>query len=118
VIAWVYRQRTGQLYGNGELAEVGYSGRDEGLNNGARQFEPNVGPIPRGVWKIVGRATNVTPLGWRLAYVNGMGTRGRSGFQVHGGKLDGTRTASHGCVVLSRHTRTRMSVGELIHVVR
>lgn len=113
---WTYSQSTGVLTLNGEHLETCYSGNGEGRNNGKFQFRRNVGPIPRGVWLVLGVQETPTPHSLRVSYKHGKGTMGRSGFLVHGAKRDGT-PSSQGCIICSRDTRKLMKPGSLLTVI-
>lgn len=49
---WIYHQSSGRLYYNGSYVEGGYSGQGSGENNPGMQNMANVGPIPRGEYRI------------------------------------------------------------------
>ena len=118
-VGWyVFEQATGQfiqhgLAGDELLDPTGYSGSFSagGINNPDKQYEKLVGPIPQGQYSI-GAATNFpTKLAFPLAPVPGTDTRGRDGFMIHGGCLDGTLRASTGCIIVDVATRTRIASG-------
>jgi hypothetical protein len=52
---YVYKQTTGQLMLNNEIIGAGYSGKGQGRNNPATENQKNVGPIPAGSYKIMGK---------------------------------------------------------------
>lgn len=90
---------------------LGYSGHGEGKNNPALQETPNVGPIPYGLWRIVGPPFDTPthgPFVMRLEPCEGTQTFGRDGFLIHGDSKIAAGTASHGCIVLPRATRERI----------
>lgn len=103
---WRYSQRTGELTRNGQEAGVGYSGRGNGRNNPLMENAQNIGPIPRGRYRIgtayihrtKGPVTmSLTPLGHTA--------HGRTHFLIHGDSVAHPGNASEGCIVLSRPVR-------------
>jgi hypothetical protein len=52
---YVYKQTTGQLMLDNQVIGTGYSGKGQGRNNPGMQNQKNVGPIPAGEWKIMGK---------------------------------------------------------------
>jgi hypothetical protein len=107
---WRYSQSTGRLLDpDGVERAVGYSGAPEARNDGTRQAERGVGPIPRGRWRIgppydgtrAGRGGFVLP----LLPLRGTITFGRSGFLCHGDSRAHPGTASRGCIILDHATR-------------
>lgn len=115
---YVFEQATGHfirhgLDGDHLLDRAGYSGSFSagGYNNPDKQYEKLVGPIPQGQYSI-GPATDFpTKLAFPLTPMAGTDTRGRGGFMIHGGCLDGTLRASTGCVIVDVATRTRIASG-------
>ena len=109
---WLYSQSTGLLWDARRLIiACGYSGCGDGKNRSAREAEPFVGPIPRGMWiigdpytseKVGPFALPLTPTGHRAL--------GRTDFLIHGDSLHSPGTASCGCIILSR------SIRETIHI--
>lgn len=103
---FTYRQRSGELLREGVVVGTGYSGRELGKNNPSFQGVKNTGPIPRGLWHIVGPPfTGHGPYVLRLVPGNNTETFDRSGFLIHGDSLQKPGTASQGCIVLPRHVR-------------
>jgi type VI secretion system (T6SS) effector TldE1-like protein len=87
--------------------EDGYAGHGQGVNNPDREAEQRVGPIPRGEYNI-GPAENhptTGPVSLRLTPSANTDTLGRSGFLIHGDNARGDRSASEGCIVVSRQSR-------------
>ena len=104
-MVWIYNNRTGKIYLNGEYIATGYSGKGIGLNNPGFEFKTDVGPIPAG-WYRIGvphdkennkHVLDLTPINHS--------SLGRSGFQIHGDNTAGNNTASKGCIILKRHIR-------------
>ncbi len=107
---WTYNQRTGQLTRNGRVMGVGYSGRSNGRNNPALEAVSNVGPIPRGRYRIGPQHAHPTkgPYTMGLTPV-GHGAQHRSHFLIHGDSIRHPGDASEGCIVLSRPVRQVIS---------
>lgn len=117
--ALLYDIRTGALFeasppvAGGEatpgkrLARGGYSGHPPFVNDPTAQAVVARGPIPVGNYNI-GRAFNHVRLGPCVFYLdpwNDNSMHGRSGFFIHGDNEFGNKTASHGCIILSRAIR-------------
>lgn len=108
---WTYTRSTGTLSdpdGN-IVARNGYSGAGDGRNNPAMENVRNVGPIPRGSYRI-GNARHSVRTGavsMDLTPETGTATFGRSAFMIHGDNLD--HTASTGCVILGRPVREQIN---------
>lgn len=107
---WKYSQSTGRLSLNGDFEGSGYSGHGAGLNDPYSEQVHNVGPIPRGMWKIErwdahhadkGPVVGVLEPVWHDAH-------GRSGFLIHGDNSAMDHSASHGCIIMSRTVREKM----------
>jgi hypothetical protein len=119
-MSFVYRQRTGEMWRDGALVGVGYSGLDdgdgvlepgEGKNDPGAQQQRSVGPIPVGLYRIGPAFTHPTKgtLVMRLVPMPGTETFGRSGFLIHGDSRVRPGTASLGCIVLSHNARLFVS---------
>jgi RHS repeat-associated protein len=125
-LAWVYHQSTGQMFylddntGVSTLVGAGYSGHGNGLNGHDFQNVPgdprnpqntSAGPLPVGDYGIGIQRDNVTRTGTRLPGSMRLSPKagnqmfGRKGFLIHGGRRDGSQTASQGCIVLPRDVR-------------
>ena len=110
-LAWTYAQKTGELLQGGECVATGYSGAGAGKNNPGMESVPNVGPIPRGDWTIVGPpfdTANHGPYVMRLRPTADTPTFGRSGFLLHGDSMDSPGCASQGCVIMPRSVREQV----------
>lgn len=108
---WTYNQSNGNLSRDGELIGTGYSGFDTGRNDPACEAEPNVGPIPRGVWAIGTLFSSEThgPDCLHLLPMEGTDTFGRSGFLMHGDSIQHPGSASHGCIIMPRQVRLQVA---------
>lgn len=107
---YTYYQSTGVLTRNGVIVGIGHSGNGDGRNNPKMQDVHNVGPLPRGHYKIgawqpfhehlgpivaplIPQPDDAGSLAWLL---------GRGGFYIHGPEL------SEGCIVQDRPVRQSM----------
>lgn len=113
VEAFEWEQATGLLRLGGLVLGRGYSGSPFGRNNPAFERVANVGPIPRGLWSLEKpRDTKEHgPFVIPLVPEEGTDTFGREGFLIHGDSIKAAGTASHGCIILSRALRERISKG-------
>jgi len=105
---WTYSQKSGIIYKNCLPVGVGYSGSSYGLNNPEKQHVQKIGPIPRGVWKIISwydKTDKFGPIVARLEPSNKEMALGRSGFLIHGDNSKGDKSASSGCIILNRNLR-------------
>lgn len=104
---WTYSQSTGRLMHDGRYVATGYSGQPAAKNDPAREREPNVGPIPRGMYTIERHYdsghTGPYSLPLHPDVCNEM--FGRGGFLIHGDSKTAPGTASHGCIILPRAIR-------------
>jgi hypothetical protein len=108
---WTYEQNSGRLSKDGILLATGYSGAGDGKNNPAKQNLHNIGPIPQGLWEICGPPIDTPahgPYVLRLEPAPDTVTYGRTGFLMHGDSIEHPGTASEGCIILDRVTRTRV----------
>lgn len=105
---WKYVQSTGKLYDKtGALISTGYSGKARGKNNPALQGVRGMGPIPRGIWKMVRvyNSPNVGPYAIELHAVDVTPNNdthdetGRGAFRVHGDSIKHPGEASNGCII-------------------
>ncbi|WP_457625852.1 tlde1 domain-containing protein [Persephonella sp.] len=104
--------------------EKGYSGYGQGKNNPDMQHIPNVGPIPRGLWRLGNRwynhprlgknVINLVPLPGNTCYNT---QRECDTFRIHGDSLRNPGNASHGCIVLPPN-RVIIPPGEILEVVK
>ncbi len=107
-VPWVYKQSNGRLSHNGRFVAKGYSGHGAGRNNPSMERVRNVGPIPRGRYRI-GRPYRSARTGRHAMDLKPIGhdAHGRSNFQIHGDNVTGD--ASTGCIVLRFSIRKRIS---------
>ena len=93
------------------VSKTVYSGAPGAVNDPSQEAIPDVGPIPRGEWVIVGPPQNTLehgPYVLGLYPTNGTETFGRSGFLIHGDSQEHPGQASKGCIIADRVTRTRI----------
>lgn len=104
----LYRQRDGEIDLDGHYEGLGYSGRGSARNNGAMEHIANVGPIPRGKYKI-GPAHDTLRLGPIVFNLEPVGhdAHGRTLFRIHGDNM--AHDASHGCIIAGRSIRERIA---------
>lgn len=107
-MAWIYSQSSGELTRAGELVATGYSGAGIGRNNPAEQAVRNVGPIPRGRYRIGPEfvAPIQGPCAMRLS-PEGHDALGRCGFLIHGDNA--AHDASTGCIILPPEAREQIA---------
>lgn len=123
-MAWEYRQRSGELFYNGNYVATGYSGRGAGRNNPDMQEQSGLidaGPIPRGNYQI-GSPRQSRRTGPHVLDLNprGHNAEGRTAFQVHGDSSAHPGRASTGCIILPRAIREQISNSgdDLLQVTR
>lgn len=104
---WTYEQRTGRILQDGEYVATGYAGKGDGINNPDMQDVHNVGPIPRGGYRVCAPVNTNThgPYVLRLEPDPANEMFGRSGFLIHGDSVKHPGTASEGCIIQARATR-------------
>lgn len=108
---WQWKQSTGGLWRDGRLIAAGYSGAPGHRNRSESEALANLGPIPRGLW----RMTDVLPRHPRLGTLvirlnpDGHTALGRSDFYVHGDNAKSPGTASRGCIILGYAIRLQLA---------
>ena len=112
-MAWQYAQLTGNMTDpSGQLQGKGYSGQPPHSNDPSAQDQPNIGPIPQGLWQMVElipESTSHGPYVIRLEPYPQTQTFGRSGFLVHGERIaPPPGFASDGCIIQVRLVREMM----------
>ncbi|MFZ4834309.1 tlde1 domain-containing protein [Rouxiella sp. Mn2063] len=119
-MTWEYSQSTGELKHNGQLFKRGYSGHGSGVNNPEMESVSRQGPIPRGHYRISGAHDTITPVTIILEPILGTNTYGRDQFRIHGGRRDGSQTASEGCIIIDgvNNRQQILNSGDTILVVR
>ena len=109
-MSWTFNQRLGILSHDGHRIGSGYSGAGVGRNEPDLEGERNVGPIPKGRYKIGPAYSHRTkgPMTMQLTPV-GHDARGRTHFLIHGDSVEHPGEASLGCIVLTAAYRKRIS---------
>lgn len=111
---WNYKQEPGDLLLNGEHVAFGYSGGGEGKNNPAMQEIHDVGPIPKGRYKIeIIADESGNPVDYeqkkapvlRLVPDPANEMFGRAGFLIHGDSISAPGSASEGCIIMAHWVR-------------
>lgn len=107
---WTYHQSNRHLEYNGKFVDYGYSGHGPGKDNPAMQSVPNLGPIPRGTYRIGPpfRHPHAGHYVMRLTPINGTNTFGRDGFLIHGESMAHPGEASNGCLIEGPDTRQKI----------
>jgi hypothetical protein len=109
---WTYNQQNGSISHDGRLVGTGYSGFNSGKNNQAAEQVHDVGPIPRGAWKIGSAIEHHPELGANVLPLTpgtSTDTFGRSGFFIHGENAAHPGQSSHGCIVTGPVVRLAMA---------
>lgn len=122
-MTWVYEQDTGILSHNGQFVAKGYAGKDAGKNNAQMEGTPNIGPLPKGQYSIIGHPFNHPHTGAysiRLQPMAGNIMYGRSGFLIHGDSIKQPGSASNGCIIIPLFIRQKIwsSGDKLLEVVK
>lgn len=105
----IYEIITGNLYHDGkDLIGKGYSGHPPHVNDPDAIQIHNEGPIPPGLYSITPpHDSQHGPYTLGLAPHDQNEMFGRSGFLIHGDRIDavGKQLASQGCIIMSRDVR-------------
>lgn len=107
---YLYFQNTGNFFlPDGSFLCNCYAGRDIGLNNPDKENLKGIGPLPTGLWMICPPINHdiLGPFALPLARENI--PYGRASFYIHGDNKAMNKTASHGCVIMARAFRERVS---------
>ncbi len=108
---WQYSQSTGVLTRDGRVVGTGYSGAaGVGRNNPDAERLTDVGPIPRGQYRIGAQYSHQSkgPVTMALNPVN-HSAHGRTHFLIHGDSIRNPGNASQGCIILRRDIRERIA---------
>lgn len=117
-----YVIQTGRLYDEDfKCKAIGYSGFGEGYNNPSFMDKINIGPIPKGKWKIFSKINSVDMGECVLPLIphDSTNTFGRGNFYIHGDNKEHNCTASKGCIVLSLSVREFLndSTDKILNVI-
>lgn len=109
-MTWKYDQSSGALSHDGAPICVGYAGHEWGKNNPKAEKVVGIGPIPKGLWRIVAvkDSPNTGPFSIVLEPAKGTETYGRSAFRIHGDSVKLPGSASHGCIIVPRTIREKI----------
>jgi hypothetical protein len=118
-MSWTFQQSTGILRDwRGLVAGIGYSGSGPYKNRPTGQSLLRQGPIPQGLWDILGPPENTARHGsyvLRLQPYIDTKTFSRDGFLIHGDSVEQPGTASEGYIVLPYVVRKEIwESGDLI----
>lgn len=118
-------QGTGRLEDSrGELIGFGFAGQREGYNNPDKQNVPDIGPLPRGFYKIGApyHHPHLGPLTMDLTPFPENQMFGRSLFRIHGRSAINPELSSKGCVCQDRPARQfvadHLNQDDVVEVVR
>jgi hypothetical protein len=108
-----YEQSSGRwLDPQGLLLAVGYAGHGIGLNEPELESEPDIGPLPQGVYRIGDPVNTVRHGPYALPLTPDAANEmlGRADFMVHGDEIanPGQHAASEGCIILPRPAREQI----------
>ncbi len=101
------------------MVATGYSGKGDARNDGRREGERDIGPIPRGRYAIAAPrdSPNTGPYVMDLSPI-GHDALGRNDFQIHGPSAKNPHDSSRGCIILERKVRERIGKsGEKVLIV-
>eukprot|EP00035_Acanthoeca_spectabilis_P005371 m.112947 g.112947 ORF g.112947 m.112947 type:complete len:144 (+) comp12994_c0_seq1:851-1282(+) len=128
---WRYSQRSGELTSSDARLSrpvTGYAGHGEGVNNPAMEHMTDIGPLPKGRYKVTaiyrthddrraaGFSKNLGPVVVHLEPQGGTETHNRGHFRVHGDNSRGDRSASNGCIIMPRAVREKFRVDDILDV--
>lgn len=107
---WSYSQSTGELMHDGRHVATGYSGTGLGLNNPGQDASPNIGPIPRGTYRIGApfRHPHAGAYTMRLTPIDPASVHGRTGLMMHGDSRAHPGQASNGCIIENLSAREQV----------
>ncbi|AWK41328.1 DUF2778 domain-containing protein [Photorhabdus laumondii subsp. laumondii] len=104
-MTWIYQQYSGEIYHDTKLIGHGWSGQGIHKNNPASEGIKNLGPIPRGYYKITGENSSKGPMTIILDPCSYNDMHGRSAFRIHGASRKDPEHSSEGCIILNRDIR-------------
>ena len=119
-MTWTYSQGSGNLSYNGQFVGHGYSGYSYGRDNPDFEHITDVGPIPRGEYRMRRVfSPHLRPPVIELIPLC-QTAHGRTDFRIHGDNAEANYTASHGCIIMRKETRMIVadSADDLLEVVR
>lgn len=109
-MTWTYHQNSGQLFHGDVHVATGYAGKGDARNDGSREGERDIGPLPRGRYAIAAPrdSVNTGPFVLDLTPVD-HDALGRNDFQIHGASAKHPEDSSRGCIILARPVRERIA---------
>lgn len=106
---WEYSQSSGDLKFNGLKMATGYAGHGNGKNKPSMGHMRNIGPIPKGEYKIKAPRNSARTGPHVLPLVPvGHNALGRTDFQIHGDSRSNPGSASNGCIIMGRSIREKI----------
>lgn len=104
---FTYSQSSGEFRHDGTSLCFGYSGFADGKNNPDKEAEHDIGPIPKGTYRIGSSyiSPQFGPVVMSLTPFPENQMFGRAGFLIHGDSTLHPGYASHGCIILPRNIR-------------
>lgn len=106
-MSWLYSQRSGEVKSpSGDHFLFGYAGNGPGLNNPDAQDVQNVGPLPRGKYRMSNFVQAHPTVGSCAIELSPYSTNqmfGRSGFFIHGLAIMDPLHSSHGCPIIGNN---------------
>lgn len=109
---WFYEQRSGRIWRNNDPdLTTGYSGAPGAINDPTQQHKIGIGPIPRGVYKILPAVNHqrLGPISMFLDPDKGNEMFGRGQFYWHGDNSKQNQSASEGCIISDRPSRMEVN---------
>lgn len=108
---WTWEVKTGRMSQGEKFLASGYSGAGDAKNDPRREQEHNIGPIPRGFYRI-GSPVNSPDHGPHAMHLTPEPETemfGRDAFLIHGDSREHPGAASQGCIILPRFARERIT---------
>jgi len=122
-VIWVFQQSTGNLTKDGGFIYQGYAGKGNGKVNPDMENVPNIGPLPKGKYTIIGHPFHHPHTGSysiRLQPDPHNKMLGRAGFLIRGDSVKHPGEASNGCIVVPLVIRKKIwaSGDKILEVVK
>lgn len=110
-MTWIWKQAAGELWRGEQLVAKGYSGAPAHKNVTASEGIKDIGPIPRGRWRMVSVFVQHSHLGRYAIRLDPVGhdALGRSEFLIHADSITKPGCASRGCIILPLETRMALA---------
>ena len=108
-VDWVWKQSTGELFHRGSPVltpfATGYAGTGNLKNDPQMQCVSDLGPIPRGWYKIGAERNDPAPVTLPLEPDDTNDMCGRAGFLIHADNVQRPGWASEGCIVIASRAK-------------